>query len=114
MGRKHRGKEKGRPTTLCGDNTIRLENSNQHISLDFMIVVPTHLEGLVEKLEVRLAKEQLGGTLWVGGIGDDNIELVLVLGEESETVTNVDGGLGVLETSSHVGKELLGDTNDGL
>ena len=39
---------------------------------------------IVEKLKVGLLEESLGGTFGVGGVGDDNIKLVLVVLEELE------------------------------
>lgn len=69
---------------------------------------------IVEKLKVGLLEESLGGTFGVGGIGDDNIKLVLVILEELEAVANVLLGLGVLEADAHTGQVLLGDTDDGL
>lgn len=74
----------------------------------------TLAEGVVEKLEVGLLEEGLGGTLGVGGVGDDDIEGVLEVLEELEAIANVDLDLGVLEASRHVGKELLGETDDSL
>lgn len=69
---------------------------------------------IVKKLKVGLLEEGLGGTLGVGGVGDDNIELVLVVLEELEAVADVLPGLGVLEADAHAGQVLLGDTDDGL
>lgn len=74
----------------------------------------TLAEGVVEKLEVGLLEERLGGTLGVGGVGDDDIEGVLEVLKELEAITNVDLDLGVLEASRHVGEELLGETDDSL
>jgi hypothetical protein len=71
-------------------------------------------EGIVEELKVGLLEERLGGTLRVGGVGDDNIELILVVLEELETVTNVGVGVGVLEADGHAGQVLLGETDDSL
>lgn len=71
-------------------------------------------KGVVEELEVRLLEEALSRTLGVRRVGDDDIKGVLVVVEELEAVANVDGGLGVVETSSHLGEELLGDAGDSL
>lgn len=71
-------------------------------------------QGIVKKLEVRLLEESLGRTLRVGGVSDDNIELVLVSLEELEAIANVGGGVGVLEANGHAGEVLLGETNDSL
>jgi hypothetical protein len=71
-------------------------------------------EGIVEELKVGLLEESLGGTLRVRGVGDDNIELVLVGLEELETVTDVLVGVGVLEADGHAGQVLLGETDDSL
>lgn len=71
-------------------------------------------EGVVEKLEVRLLEEALSRAFGVGGVGDDDIESVLVVIEELEAIADVDGALGVGKTSGHAGEELLGDADDGL
>jgi len=71
-------------------------------------------ERTVEQLEVGLLEESLGGTLWVAGVGDDDIELALLVLEELEAVANDGGGLGVLEADRHAGEVLLGETDDSL
>ena len=71
-------------------------------------------EGVVQELEVRLLEEALSGTLGVGAVSDDNIELVLAGLEELEAVTDVSLSVGVLEANAHAGEVLLGDTDDGL
>jgi hypothetical protein len=80
---------------LCGDDT-------------------TLAEGAVEKLKVRLLEEGLSGTLWVAGVGDDDVELALLVLEELETVADDGLGLGVLEADRHAGKVLLREADDGL
>lgn len=84
-----------RRTTLCRDNTALAQSS-------------------VEELKVGLLEEYLGGALGVRAVGDDDIEFVLALLEELKTIANVDLGVGVLETDTHAGEVLLGDTDDGL
>lgn len=71
-------------------------------------------ESRVQKLEVGLLEEALSGTLGVRAVGDDDIELVLVLLEELEAVTNVGVGVGVLEANGHAREVLLGETDDSL
>ena len=71
-------------------------------------------ERIAQKLEVRLLEEALSGTLGVRAVSDDNIELVLALLEELETIANVDLDVGVLEANAHARKVLLGDTDDSL
>ena len=71
-------------------------------------------QGSVEELEVGLLEEHLGGALGVRAVGDDDVEFVLALLEELESIANVDLGVGVLETNAHAGEVLLGDTDDGL
>lgn len=71
-------------------------------------------KGVVEELEVRLLEEALSRTLGVRRVRDDDIKGVLVVVEKLEAVANVDSGLGVGETSSHLGEELLGDAGDSL
>lgn len=72
------------------------------------------LQGIVEELEVVLLEQSLGGAIGVGRVGDDDVELVLVVVEELEAVADVDLDLGVVEADSHVGEVLLGETDDGL
>lgn len=68
----------------------------------------------MEELEVGLLEQALGRTIGVRRVGDDDIEGVLVLVEELEAVTNVNGALGVSETLGHTGQVLLGKAGDGL
>lgn len=74
----------------------------------------TFAERAVEELKVRLLEEGLGGAFWVGGVGDDDVELALLVLEELEAVADDGGGLGVLEADRHAGEELLGETDDSL
>ena len=71
-------------------------------------------ERTVEQLEVGLLEESLGGTLWVAGVGDDDVELALLVLEELEAVADDSGGLGVLEADRHAGEVLLGEADDSL
>ena len=71
-------------------------------------------EGVVHELEVGLLEEALGGALGVGGVGDDDVEVVLVLLEVREAVADLDRGLLVLEADGHLGEVLLGEADDGL
>jgi hypothetical protein len=74
----------------------------------------TLLESAEQKLEVWLLEERLGRSLWVGRVGDDDIELILVVVEELESITNVDLDLWVLVADGHAWEVLLGETDDGL
>lgn len=71
-------------------------------------------EGVVEKLEVGLLEEALGGALGIRRVGDDDVEGVLVVVQELEAVADVGLGLGVVKADGHVGEELLGQADDGL
>lgn len=71
-------------------------------------------KGALEQLEVGLLEEGLGGALGVGGVGDDDVELVLVVVEELEAVADVDLDVGVLVADAHAGQVLLAETDDGL
>lgn len=71
-------------------------------------------EGLVKKHKVGLLEERLGGTLGVRRVSDDDIKGVLVLSKELETIANVDSDTGVVESSSHLREELLGNTGHSL
>ena len=68
----------------------------------------------LEELEVGLLEESLGGALGVGGVGDDDVELVLVVVEELEAVADVHLDLGVLVADAHAGQVLLAEADDGL
>ena len=74
----------------------------------------TLAQSTVQQLKVWLLEESLGGSLRVAGIGDDDVELVLLVLEELEAVTDDGLGLGVVKTNRHAGKVLLGQTNDSL
>lgn len=71
-------------------------------------------QSAVQQLKVRLLEEGFGGALGVRGVGDDDVELVLLVLEELEAVADVDLDGGVLEADAHAGKVLLGDADDGL
>jgi hypothetical protein len=71
-------------------------------------------KSVVEELEVALLEESLSGTIRVRGVGDDDVELVLVVVEELEAITNVGLGLGVVEATGHGREVLLGETDDSL
>lgn len=60
-------------------------------------------QSVSEKLKVGLLEEALSGTLGVGAVGDDNVELVLALLQELESIANVDPNVGVLEADAHSG-----------
>lgn len=74
----------------------------------------TLLQSTKQKLKVGLLEQRLGGTFWVRGVGDNDVEFVLVVFEKLEPIADVDLALGVLESLGHVGKVLLGETNDSL
>lgn len=74
----------------------------------------TLAESTAQQLKVWLLEESLGRALWVGGVGDDDIELVLLVLEELEAIADDGLGLGVVEANGHAGKVLLGETDDGL
>jgi hypothetical protein len=67
----------GERTTLCGNNATLSESSK-------------------EQLKVWLLEQALCWSLWIRRIGDDHIELVLVVVQEFEAVSDVDLDLGVL------------------
>jgi hypothetical protein len=71
-------------------------------------------QGALEQLEVGLLEESLGGALGVGGVGDDDVELVLVVVEELEAVADVHLDLGVLVADAHAGQVLLAEADDSL
>ena len=87
--------DNGEPTTLSRDDTTLLKSTK-------------------EELEVWLLEQSLGWTLWVGRVGDDDIELVLVVVEELESISNVDLDLWVLVADGHSWEKLLGETDNGL
>ena len=65
-------------------------------------------ERAVQKLEVGLLEERLGRTLGVRRVGDDDVELVLVVVQELEAVADVHLNLGVVVAGRHLRKVLLG------
>jgi hypothetical protein len=68
---------------------------------------PTLLESSKEQLEVWLLEQALSGSLWVRGVGDDNIEGILVIVQELEAISNMNLDLRVLETNRHAWEILL-------
>ena len=68
----------------------------------------------MQQLEVGLLEEALRGTFRIRGIRDDDIELVLVVIQELESVADMDLGLRVLEAFRHAGEVLLRQANDSL
>ena len=71
-------------------------------------------QGVVEELEVGLLEQRLSRTLRVRRVGDDDIEVVLVVVQELEAIANVNLDLGMVETSRHDGEILLRQADDGL
>ena len=68
----------------------------------------------MQQLEVGLLEETLCRTFRVRGIRDDDIELVFVVIQELEAVTDMDLRLRVLEAFRHAGEVLLRQANDSL
>lgn len=71
-------------------------------------------ESVVKELEIRLLEKGLGRALGVRRIGDNDVEGVLVVGQELESVSDMDFDLGVVVTGGHVGEVLLGEADDSL
>lgn len=71
-------------------------------------------EGIVEELEVGLLEETLGRAVGIGRVGNDDVEGILVLVEELEAVTDVDGALRVGKTLGHTREVLFGEADDSL
>jgi hypothetical protein len=82
-------------TTLSGDDT-------------------TFTEGAVEKLKVSLLEEGLSRTFRITGISDDDIELVLLVLEVFESITDENLNFRMIEALGHLGEVLLGETDNGL
>lgn len=72
------------------------------------------LESIEEELEVWLLEQSFSWPFWIRRIGDDNVELVLVIIEEFKAISNVDLDLGVLVADGHAWEVLLGQTDDSL
>lgn len=67
----------------------------------------TLLKSSKQELKVRLLEKHLGGSLWVRGVSDDDVELVLVVIEELESISDVDVDLRVLVADGHSWEVLL-------
>lgn len=67
-----------------------------------------------EELEERLPKQRLCRTLWVGGVGDDDVEFVFAVLQELEPVPDHDLDVRVLEADCHPGQVFLGQADHGL
>lgn len=74
----------------------------------------TLTEGTAEKLKVRLLEEGGSRAVRVRGVGDDDVELVLVVVQELEAIANVNLDLGVLVDTGKRWEILLGEANNGL
>lgn len=85
----------GECTTLCSDDT-------------------SLFEGAIEQLEVWLLEETLCWPFWIRGIGDNDIELIFIVIQKLETITNVDFDLRVLVADGHSRKVFLGKANNSL
>jgi len=71
-------------------------------------------ERFLEKLEVRLLKERVGGSNGVGRIGDDNVPFVLLVVEVLESVTDEDSDTRIVKAGSHVREERLRNTRNSF
>jgi hypothetical protein len=68
----------------------------------------------IKQFKVGLLEKGFSGALGVAGVGDDDVELVLLVLKEFEAVADNDLDVGVLEAERHARKVLLGQTNNGL
>jgi len=71
-------------------------------------------QGAVQELEVRFLEQGFGGAFRVRGVGDDDVEFVLLVREELEAVADVGADGGVLEADGHSREVFLGEPDDGL
>src|ERR1700688_259690 len=85
----------GERTTLCSDDT-------------------SLLEGAIEQLEVGFLEETLCWPFRIGRICDNDVELIFIVIQKFETITNVDFDLRVLVANGHSWEVFLGKTNDSL
>jgi hypothetical protein len=86
---------KRKRTTLCGNNATLLESAEQ-------------------QFKVWLLEQALSWSLRIRRISNDHIELVLVVIQEFESITNVNLDFWVLESDGHAWEVFLGETDDGL
>jgi hypothetical protein len=104
---------KGFPhSAVASDASYFPQENREHTTLSSNDTALT--ESVVEELEIALLEESLSGTIGVGGVGDDDVELVLVVVEELDAIADVGLGLGVVEAASHGGEVLLGETDNSL
>jgi hypothetical protein len=71
-------------------------------------------QGTMEQLEVWLLEQSFGRSIRIRRVGDNDIEAVLVILEELESISNVNLNLGVLVADGHAGEVLLGETDNSL
>lgn len=83
-------------------------------ALSLSAEVSTLLESLLHEGEVRSLEQACGRSDGIRRVGDDDIEGVLDGGKVLETVSDVDGDLGVSEDRSHTGEVDGRDSGDGL
>ncbi len=68
----------------------------------------------IQQLKIWLLEQRLGRSIRVGGIGNDDVELVLLVFEEFEAIANVNFDGGMLEANGHSRKVFLGQADDGF
>lgn len=74
----------------------------------------TSLEGFLEELEVGLLEEGGGGSDGIRRIGNDYVELSLLVLEELESISNVYSDSGIGEGGGHVREVELGHSGNGF
>ena len=68
----------------------------------------------MQQLKVRLLEKALGWSLGVAAVGNDNIEFILLVCQELESVSNMYGDIGMLEADAHPGQVFFRQTDDRL
>ena len=68
----------------------------------------------MQKLEVRLLEKALCRSLGITAVGDDDVELVLVVVQELESISDVSLDFWVLVADRHAWEVLFAETNDCL
>ena len=85
----------GERTTLSGDNSTFLKSSK-------------------EQLKVWFLEQALGWAFWIGRVGNDDVELILVVIQKLEAISNVCLDLWVLVADGHFWEILLRKTDHSL
>ena len=68
----------------------------------------------MQELEVWLLEEHFGRSIWIAGVGDDDVKFALAIGQVLEAVLHESRHVRVLEAHRHSAQVLLAEPDDRL